>query len=103
MNRLVWIGLFGLVAACNKPSDDDCRKALSNMQHLQGTENLVKAGEFEVEVRACKAGSSKDAVQCAMKAQSLDDLKHCEFQKTGNHDNDDKKPDDKKPDDKKPE
>jgi hypothetical protein len=70
-----------LLAACNKPSADDCRKALTNMQHLLGTENLSKTADYEGEVRRCKGGSSKEAVQCAITAQTLDDLKKCGFYK----------------------
>ncbi len=94
------LGLGGLGAGCNKPSADDCRKALTNMQHLLGTENLSKSdADQEGEVRRCKGGSSKEAVQCAMKAQSVDELKRCEFYKTDKTDKSDKS-DDKKPDDK---
>ena len=82
-----------LLAACSKPSADDCRKALTNMQHLLGTENLSKTADYEGEVRRCKGGSSKEAVQCAMNAQSLDDLKKCEFYKSTKSDDD--KPADK--------
>jgi len=83
-----------VLAACNKPSADDCRKALTNMQHLLGTENLSKsAGDQEGEVRRCKGGSSKEAVQCAIAAQSIEDLKKCEFYKST--DKSDDKPADK--------
>jgi len=93
------LGLLG--AACSKPSADDCRKALANMQHLLGTENLSKTADYEGEVRRCKGGSSKEAVQCAIKAQSLDELKKCDFYKTDkSSESSDKKPDDQKPDDK---
>jgi len=78
-----------LLAACSKPSADDCRKALTNMQHLLGTENLSKsAGDQEGEVRRCKGGSSKEAVQCAINAQSLEDLKKCDFYKGAKSDDD---------------
>jgi hypothetical protein len=84
-----------LGAGCSKPSAEDCRKALTNMQHLLGTENLSKsAGDQEGEVRRCKGGSSKEAVHCAMSAQTLEDLKKCEFYKSGKTD-DEAKPDDK--------
>jgi hypothetical protein len=83
MKRIVLFGLFGVLAACNKPSSDDCRKALTNIQHLLGTENLVKVADFEGEVRSCKGGSTKEAVACAIAAQSIDELNKCEFQKTG--------------------
>jgi hypothetical protein len=87
MKRLFALAI--LLAACSKPSADDCRKALTNMQHLLGTENLSKsAGDQEGEVRRCKGGSSKEAVQCAMNAQSIEDLKKCEFYKSDKGDDD---------------
>lgn len=79
--------IFGVVmclaatAACNKPSDDDCRKAIANMQSLLGTANLNEHGGIEQEVRSCKGGSSKEAVACAIKATTLEELRACDFMK----------------------
>jgi hypothetical protein len=66
-------------AACNKPSEESCRKALANMQRLMGTENLRDDAAIEGEVRRCKGGSKKEAVDCAIKAQSFAELKLCNF------------------------
>jgi hypothetical protein len=68
-------------SACNKPSEDDCRKALSNMQALLGTEYLSKNSDIQGEVRRCKGGSSKKAVECAIAAKTLEELRACEFMK----------------------
>ncbi len=76
---LLFLALCG-VLACNKPSQDDCRKALANMQRLLGTDNL-KNTDFEGEVRRCQGGSSKAAVTCAMAATSLDGLRACDLVK----------------------
>jgi len=82
MKRLAIIALaIAALAACEKPSDEDCRKALTNMQHLLGTENLNDNKSIEGDVRACRAGSKKQAVACAIKAQTLDELKACDFYK----------------------
>ncbi len=67
--------------ACNKPSEDDCRKALANMQSLLGTEYLSKNSDIQGEVRRCKGGSSKKAVTCAIAAKTLDELRACDFMK----------------------
>lgn len=67
------------LAACNKPTDEACRKAISNMRTLMGTENLRDNDGVEGEVRRCKGGSSKKSVECAIKATSLDDLRTCDF------------------------
>ena len=58
------------------------------MQHLLGTENIAKNGDNEGDVRRCRGGSSKDAVACAIKAKTMDDLRACDFMKV---------PDKKKP------
>ena len=76
---------LGLIAAlaigtgCSKPSEDDCRKALSNMQTLMGTEFVSLNSDLNSEVRRCRGGSSKKAVQCAGDAKTLDELKACDF------------------------
>jgi hypothetical protein len=67
------------LGACNKPTEENCRKALANMQRLMGTENLRDPEMLEGEVRRCKGGSKRAAVDCAIKAQSFDELKHCNF------------------------
>jgi len=37
------------------------------------------------EVRRCRGGSSKAAVACAIKAQSIEELNKCDFERTGKH------------------
>jgi hypothetical protein len=76
------IGVFGGVGAsagCNKPAAEDCRAAIANMQKLLGTDAAAKNSDNESEVRRCKGGSSTEAVACAMKATTLDELKACGF------------------------
>lgn len=78
------LGLFAalvLGTACNKPSDEDCRKALVNMQSILGTEHLSKNADMQGEVRRCKGGSSKKAVECAIAAKTLQELEACDFMK----------------------
>jgi len=67
------------IAACNKPTADDCRLAISNMEKLLGTETIARNGDNEGEVRRCRGGSSKEAVACAVKASTLAELKACDF------------------------
>ncbi|HEY1815691.1 MAG TPA: hypothetical protein VGG74_25255 [Kofleriaceae bacterium] len=74
-----------VLAACNKPTPDDCEKALRNMQALLGTENLNTTASLQGEVRRCRGGSTKEAVACAIKATSIADLDKCDFEKTGRH------------------
>lgn len=80
MKRFLLVAVVMVSAgACNKPTADDCRQAINNMQKLLGTDNVAKNTDTEGEVRRCKGGSSKEAVACAMKATSLPELKACNF------------------------
>jgi hypothetical protein len=82
MTRLASIVLaLVTLAACDKPTPEDCRKALLNMQHLLGTENLNTNASLEGEVRRCRGGSKRKAVACAIKATTLDELRACDFEK----------------------
>jgi hypothetical protein len=65
--------------ACNKPTQDECRKAISNMERLLGTEAASRNADNEGDVRRCRGGSSQEAVACAIKATTLDELKACAF------------------------
>ena len=76
---LVLVMLTG--ASCNKPTDENCRKALQNMQSLLGTENLNAKAGVEGDVRRCKGGSRREAVDCAIAAKTLDQLRACDFMK----------------------
>jgi hypothetical protein len=81
MTRLALIALTALplLGGCDKPKPEDCRKALINMQHLLGTENLNDTASLEGEVRRCRGGSKRKAVECAIKAQTIDELRACDF------------------------
>jgi hypothetical protein len=82
--RAAALGLL-LLAACNKPEADDCRKALQNMQEILGTDQMKNNVDIESEVRRCKGGSSKESVACAMAAKTLPELQQCNFMGTGKH------------------
>lgn len=71
--------LLVFLVACNKPSDDECRKALTNIRDLMGTDNATT--DMNGDIRRCKGGSSKKAVKCAGAAKTLDELRACEFMK----------------------
>jgi hypothetical protein len=69
-----------VVGACEKPSTDDCRAAISNMERLLGTDTTnIRTAENESEVRRCKGGSTREAVACAKDASTLAQLKACDF------------------------
>ncbi len=69
------------LAACNKPSTEECRKALINIRTLMGTEDQLRTTDLNGDIRRCKGGSTKKAVACAAAAKSLDELRACDFMK----------------------
>jgi len=73
------VSVLGGGVACNKPSADDCQKAILKMEQLLGTDNSGKTADIQGEVRRCQGGSRREAVACAIKANTLADLKACEF------------------------
>ena len=70
--------LFG-AAGCDKPSPEDCEKAIRNIEKLRGTDNAMTTAELQGEVRRCQGGSSREPVACAIKATTVDELKACSF------------------------
>jgi hypothetical protein len=81
MNRL-WIALLALallacVPACDKPTQQDCRKAVENIEKLYGTSHFEGGASTQAAVRSCQGTSSKETVQCYIRANSLDDVRKC--------------------------
>lgn len=85
MKRLLFVvavstGIAGAaLSGCNKPTEEECRAAITNMEKLLGTEAAARNADNEGEVRRCRGGSSKAAVACAGKAATLEELKACAF------------------------
>jgi hypothetical protein len=76
MKRLAFV--LSLVAAgCNKPSEEDCTKAIENMRKLMGTSNGID--DLAPAIRRCRSGSTKESVQCAGNAKSRAELVACKF------------------------
>ena len=73
------LAVFASGACKGKPTDAECRAAISNMEKVLGTEALSRNTDVEGEVRRCRGGSSKAAVTCAAKATTLEDLNACAF------------------------
>ena len=74
------------IGACDKPTSEDCEKALRNMQSILGTDSFNNdPAALQGEVRRCRGASSKAAVACAIKAETLADLNNCDFEKLGKH------------------
>lgn len=77
---LAFVVVFSsLVAGCNKPAEEDCKKAIENMRKLMGTDAYVT--DIQPSIRRCRGGSSKDSVACAAAAKSRAELEACGFAK----------------------
>ena len=65
--------------ACNKPTPEDCRKAITNVERLLGTEAAARSADNDGEVRRCRGGSTQENVACAIKATTVEELKACKL------------------------
>lgn len=70
------IALLALLAACNRPSEEQCTKAVENVARLM---NATGQYDLKSQVRRCRGGSTRDAVECAIAAKNRGDLLHCSF------------------------
>ncbi len=80
MTRMrIVVALFVLaVAGCSKPSVEDCRKAIVNMQRIRGLEDSAHAPDPESHVRRCRSTGNPDAVKCIIAAKTPEELERCE-------------------------
>ena len=81
--KLIFL-VVALLAGCDKPSEDSCRRAIENMQKLRGTDS--QQADLDSQVRRCRGGSTKRAVECAINAKTVEDLKACEKSKSESSD-----------------
>lgn len=83
MKRFLFVATLVLggsvVSGCEKPTPEECRAAITNVEKLYGTEASGRAADIEGEVRRCRGGSRKEAVSCAAAAKSVEELKACAF------------------------
>ena len=63
---------------CEKPTDDECRKAVSNIRRLTGTANSEFGADPQAAIRSCKGNASKKSVLCMMNAKTVEALSKCE-------------------------
>lgn len=77
MKRLALIFAIASLVGCNKPAEEDCKKAIENMRKLMKTSS--QATDLAPHIRRCRGGSTKEAVECASKATSRAELEKCGF------------------------
>ena len=81
MNRVVLLLLvLGALggAGCSKPTADDCRKAVLNLQRLRGLDTSSQAPDVEQFVRKCRATGSPEVVHCIINASTAAEVERCE-------------------------
>ncbi len=75
------------LAACEKPSEGDCKKAISNIRRLLGTDKMTEdTGQSAAWVRSCRGSAKQSSVSCAMEASTVDQLKRCGLLKAADFD-----------------
>lgn len=84
--RLLWTAILAALVAvplatgtgCNRPSEEDCKKAVTNIRKLTNTERDDFGVKPEAAIRSCRGNADKKSVKCAMNAKTLEDLEKCE-------------------------
>jgi hypothetical protein len=71
------IGLGGL-GACSRPSEEDCRRALLNVQKIRGLADSTNAPDPEPAVRKCRSTASHEQVACLTAAKTSKDVEVCQ-------------------------
>jgi hypothetical protein len=66
-----------LAAACEKPKEEDCQRAVDNIRKLYGTDNSTQGVQPRAAVRACRGSATRESVRCVAAAQSLEQLAAC--------------------------
>jgi len=78
--KLRILSVFAVVAlaACDKPSESDCRRAIENIRALLGTDKLTEdSGQTAAWIRSCVGSAKKTSVRCAMEASTVEALQRC--------------------------
>ena len=77
MKRLAASILLLAAVGCSKPSTEDCRKAVLNMQRIRQLDKDTQS-DPEIWVRKCRATGNPDSVHCIAAAKTVEDLARCE-------------------------
>lgn len=66
------------LAACDKPKEADCKKAVANIRKIYGTAGTAFGATEQSMVRSCRGGASPESVKCFIQAKTIEDLHRCE-------------------------
>jgi hypothetical protein len=71
---LVAIVALGL-AACDKPTEADCKKAIENLDRIHDV--TTEPAKTAAAVRKCQASATKSSVQCMINAKTKEQADAC--------------------------
>jgi hypothetical protein len=63
--------------ACEKPKEDDCKRAVDNIRKLYGTDSFAQGVPPQAAVRSCRGSATTESVRCIATAKSLEELNAC--------------------------
>ena len=75
--RLFLVAALALAAGCSRPSEEDCRKAVMNLQRLRGLDTNPQAPDPEVAVRRCRTSGDSKSVRCLIAAKTAAEADQC--------------------------
>jgi hypothetical protein len=68
---------IALVGCHGKPSEEDCKRAVANIQRVNGIEGTTNEVDTLAAVRKCRADSSKESALCIAAAKTPSDIDAC--------------------------
>lgn len=69
---------LGTSFGCDKPTEEQCKKAVENIRKLTGTSQSDFGADPQAAIRSCKSNASKASVQCMTEAKTIEALTKCE-------------------------
>jgi hypothetical protein len=78
MRALLLCAALAGAAGCSRPSEEDCRKAVLNLQRLRGLDSNPQAPDPEAAVRRCRSTGDQASVRCLIEAKSAADADACQ-------------------------
>ena len=80
MRTLLVVVLLSLGCG-NKPSEEECKKAIANIQKVLGVAESAVEADTVAAVRKCRGQSTKAAANCMAGAKTIEEIDACEKKK----------------------
>ena len=75
---LLALVLFAPTSGCgNSPTEEECKRAVANMQRIYEIDPSAQAAETMAFVRKCRAQSTKQSVTCIIQAKTEAEIDAC--------------------------